>query len=49
MTNTTRKPRTSFTPEQRLEYAKLTIEKNYSNQQVVEISGVGHTAVARWK
>ncbi len=31
MTNTTRKPRTSFTPEQRLEYAKLMIEENYSD------------------
>ncbi|HIF55003.1 MAG TPA: transposase [Methylococcaceae bacterium] len=49
MTNTTRKPRTRFTPEQRLEYAKLMIEENYSNQQVVEISGAGSTAVARWK
>jgi len=49
MTNSTRKPRTSFTPEQRLEYAKLMVEENYSNQQIVEISGAGHTAVSRWK
>lgn len=49
MTNSTRKPRTSFTPEQRLEYAKLMVEENYSNQQIVDISGAGPTAVSRWK
>lgn len=45
----TRKPRVSFTPEQKLEYAKLMVEENYSIQQVMDISGAGSTAVSRWK
>lgn len=50
MTNkSTRKPRVSFTPEQKLDYAKLMIEDNYSIQKVMDISGAGSTAVSRWK
>jgi len=50
MTNTnTRKPKVSFTPEQRLDYAKLMIDEGYSNKQVMEISGAGPSAVTRWK
>ena len=44
-----RKPRISFTPEQRLEYAKLMVNEGYSNKKVREISGAGETAVSRWK
>ena len=44
-----RKSRISFTPEQRLEYAKLMVNEGYSNKQVREISGAGDTAVSRWK
>jgi len=50
MTHTnTRKPKVSFTPEQRLDYAKLMIDEGYSNKQVMEISGAGPSAVTRWK
>ena len=50
MTNkTTRKTQVSFTPEQKVEYAKLMIEDSYSIQQVMDISGAGSTAVGRWK
>jgi hypothetical protein len=35
MTNKIRKPRENFTPDQRLEYAKLMVEEGYSNQQVI--------------
>ena len=47
--NTTRKPRVSFTPEQKLDYVKLMIEDNYTIQQVMDISGAGSTAVSRWR
>ena len=49
MTQKTRKPRQKFTPQQRHEYAKLMVEENYSNQQIIEMSGAGYTAVSRWK
>jgi len=45
----TRKQRINFSPEQRLEYAKLMVEENYTNKQIMEISGAGATAVRRWK
>ena len=45
----TRKQRVNFTPEQKLEYAKLLVNEGYSNKQVMEISGAGATAVSRWK
>jgi transposase len=44
-----RKQRLSFTVEQRLDYAKLMVNEGYTNQQIVEISGAGSTAVSRWK
>lgn len=49
MTNKTRKKRVNFTPKQKHEYARLMIEDHYSNQQIMEISGAGATAVSRWK
>jgi len=50
MTSTnTRKPKIIFTTEQRLEYAKLMVDEDYSNKQVMEISGAGASAVTRWK
>lgn len=49
MTSTTRKIRKNFTPAQKLEYAKLMVIEHYSNQQVIELSGAGPTAVSRWK
>jgi len=42
-----RKPRITFTVEQRLEYAKLMVNEGYSNRQVRQISGAGETAVSR--
>jgi transposase len=49
MNSKTRKARQDFTPAQRLEYAKLMVEENYTNQQVMDLSGAGPTAVSRWK
>ncbi len=45
----TRKPRVSFTVEQKCEYAKLMVVEGYSTRQVMDICGAGATAVARWK
>ena len=45
----TRKPKVSFSPEQRLDYAKLMVHEGYSNKQVMDISGAGASAVTRWK
>jgi transposase len=49
MTDHIRKPRKDFTPDQRLEYAKLMVEEQYTTQQVMDLSGAGSTAVSRWK
>ena len=49
MTEKIRKARKDFTPDQRLEYAKLMVEEKYSNRQVMDLSGAGSTAVTRWK
>jgi transposase len=49
MTSKIRKARQTYTPAQKLEYAKLIVEENYTNQQVVELSSAGPTAVSRWK
>lgn len=48
-TEKSRKPRINFTPEQKLDYAKLMVEENYSPKQIMDISGAGSTAVRRWK
>ncbi len=45
----TRKAKVTFTPKQKLEYAKLMVEDGYTNKQVEEISGAGRSAVSRWK
>jgi transposase len=49
MTIKTRKTRINYTPKQKYEYARLMIEEQSSNQQIMDISGAGATAVARWK
>jgi predicted transcriptional regulator len=49
MTDSTRKVRKAVTPGQRLEYAKLMVEEQYTNQQVMDLSGAGAAAVYRWK
>ena len=45
----TRKTKVVFTPEQKLEYAKLMIDEGYNNKQVQDISGASESAVSRWK
>jgi hypothetical protein len=35
--------------EQKLDYAKLMVNKNYSNKKIIAISGAGPSAVTRWK
>ncbi|MBD1577211.1 IS3 family transposase, partial [Vibrio sp. S11_S32] len=45
----TRKKRLNYTHKQKHEYARLMIEEHYTNQQIMDISGAGATAVARWK
>ena len=45
----TRKQRVIFTVEQKLDYVKLMINEGHTNRQIIDISGAGPTAVARWK
>lgn len=45
----TRKTKLIFTTEQKLDYAKLMINENYSNQQIMDISGASSSAVSRWR
>ena len=45
----TRKQSVMFTVEQKLDYVKLMINEGYTNKQIIDISGAGPTAVARWK
>ena len=45
----TRKTKAIFTPQQKLEYAKLMVEEGYTNKQVQEISGASESAISRWK
>ena len=49
MTDKICKERASFTPDQKLEYAKLMTKEGYTSKQIMEISGAGQTAVKRWK
>ena len=44
-----RKQRINFIIEQKLDYAKLMVNENYTNKQIIEISGAGPTAISRWK
>jgi len=45
----TRKQRVMFSVEQKLDYVKLMVNEGYTNKQIIDISGAGPTAVARWK
>lgn len=45
----TRKVKVTFSPKQKLEYAKLMVEGGYINSQVEKISGAGKSVVSRWK
>ena len=44
-----RKTKISYRPSQKLEYAKLMVEENYTNKKIQEISGACASAIARWK
>jgi len=46
---TIRKQRVEFTPEQKLDYAKLIVNEGYTNKHIMDISGAGSSAVTRWK
>ncbi len=41
--------RKQFTPEFKTEIAKLMVDQNYTIQQACEASGVGESAVRRWR
>jgi len=45
----TRKQRITISPAQKLEYAKLMVEENYTYKQIQTMSGACSSAVARWK
>ena len=49
MPNKERKERSRFTLAQKLEYAKLMVDEDYSNQHVMALSGAGSSAVTWWK
>ncbi len=42
------KQRVIFIIEQKLDYAKLRVHENYTHKQIIEISGIDPTAIARW-
>lgn len=44
-----RKERINYSNEQKLEYARMMVENNYSNQQLQDISGASLSAIVRWK
>lgn len=45
----TRKQKITISPAQKLEYAKLVVEENYTYKQIQTMSGACSSAVARWK
>lgn len=47
MTTKTRKTRISFSLDQKHEYVKLMVEENYTNKQIMDLSGAGLTVVSR--
>ncbi|WP_127470665.1 hypothetical protein [Thiomicrorhabdus aquaedulcis] len=49
MTDNSRKDRINVTPKQKHEYARLMVQANYTNKQIMEISGAAASAVTRWK
>ncbi len=44
-----RKTKISYSLSQKLEYAKLMVEENYTNKQIQEISGACASPIAHWK
>jgi len=45
----TRKVKVNISPPQKLEYAKLMVDDNYTNKQIQNISGACSSAISRWK
>jgi len=45
----TRKAKVNISPAQKLEYAKLMVDDNYTNKQIQDISGACSSAISRWK
>jgi transposase len=45
----TRKQKITISPQQKLEYAKLMVEENYTYKQIQDMSGACSSAVSRWK
>ena len=45
----TRRQRVMFAVVQKLDYVILMVNEGYTNKQIIEISGAGPTAIARWK
>ncbi|MFT6906451.1 MAG: transposase [Oleiphilaceae bacterium] len=45
----TRKVKVNISPAKKLEYAKLMVNDNYTNQQTQDISGACSSAISRWK
>lgn len=44
-----RKIKINISPAQKLEYAKLMVDENYTNKQIQNISGACSSAISRWK
>lgn len=49
MTEKNRKDRVDLSHKQKHEYARLMVEDSYTNKQIMQMSGAGASAVARWK
>ena len=45
----TTKQKSIFTLEQKHDYAKLMLHENYTNKQIMEISGAASSTVSKWK
>lgn len=45
----TRKVKVNISPAQKLEYVKLMVDDNYTNQQIQVMSGACSSAISRWK
>lgn len=49
MSEKQRKERVNVSAKQKHEYARLMVEENYTNKQIMDLSGAGASAVTRWK
>lgn len=44
----TKKSRSNFSPEFRLETAQLVVDQGYSNKEAAEAMGVGYSTLGKW-